>query len=107
ERETSIELGRRVADAAARTLAGTTLTSERVSAARAQVLDLLDRTDGREGAAWSALAVAVSPDHPSWLEPFGVFRKVAGAGLEGVRLRQRALADGPLRVAVLANADAA
>jgi hypothetical protein len=107
ERESPADLARRVADAAAQALATTALTGELVSRARSTALDLLERTDGREGRAFSALAAALCPDHPSWLEPFGLFPRVAGSGLEGLRLRRRALADGPLRVAVIANADAA
>jgi hypothetical protein len=107
ERETPAELARRVADAAARSLTATLPSGDSVSAARSTALDLLERTDGREGAAFSVFAGAIAPDHPSWIEPFGVFTKVAASGLSGIRLRRRAIADGPLRVAVLANADAA
>jgi hypothetical protein len=107
ERETPADLGQRVADAAARTLIATLPSGDGLEAARSTALDLLERIDGREGAAFSAFAGAIAPDHPSWLEPFGVFTKVAASGLSGIRLRRRAIADGPLRVAVLANADAA
>jgi hypothetical protein len=105
--ESSVDLARRVAGAAARALTATAPTAEALAAARAALLDHLERTAGHQGAAFAVFAPAMSPDHPSWLEPAGVWARVAGAGLEAVRLRGQALASGPLRVAVLANADAA
>lgn len=107
ERETGPELARRVADAAARVLTATTLSPEALAAARVAVLDHLERASGHQGTAFEALALAVAPEHPSWLEPFGLWSRVAGAPAEGVRARGQALAWGPLRLAVLANTDAA
>jgi hypothetical protein len=107
ERESPAELARRVANAAARALLAPAPSSEAYSAARAAVLDHVERSSGPQGAALGALALSAAPEHPSWLEPFGLWPKVAGAGAEAVRLRAVALANGPLRVAVLANADAA
>jgi hypothetical protein len=107
ERDTPLDLARRVGDAAARALAGSPLSVELTTVARAGALDLLGRSGGREAPAFAAFAGAVAPEHPSWLEPLGLWSKVASAGLEDVRYRRNALAGGPLRVAVLANADAA
>jgi hypothetical protein len=107
ERESPSDLARRVADAAARALLAPAPTSEAYAAARSAALEHLERAAGPQGAALGELALAAAPDHPSWLEPFGLWPKVAGAGIEGVRLRALALASGPLRVAVLANVDAA
>jgi hypothetical protein len=107
ERETAADLARRVGDAAARAFTATAPHPEAVAAARASILEHLERASGPQGAASAALAAAISPDHPSWLDPFGLWSKVAGAGVEGVRLRAHALASGPLRLAVLANADPA
>jgi hypothetical protein len=107
EREEPADLARRVADAAARAFTATAPPPDAYAAARAAALDHLDRTAGPRGAALAALAAAVSPDHPSWIEPFGLWSKIANASAEGIRLRALALARGPLRVAVVANADAA
>ena len=107
DRETPVELARRVGGAAARALAEPVLTTEIATVARATALDLLARAEGPEAGALATFAPAIAPDHPSWLEPLGLWSKVASSALEDVRLRQRALASGPLRVAVIANADAA
>lgn len=107
DRETPIELARRVAGAAAHALAAPVLTTEIAAAARATSLDLLARAEGPEGGASTAFAPVFAPDHPSWLEPLGLWSKVASSALEDIRLHQQMLLSGPLRVAVLANADAA
>jgi hypothetical protein len=107
DRETPIELARRVAGAAARALTAPALTTEIAAAARATSLDLLGRAHGPEAGALATFAPALAPEHPSWLEPLGLWSKVASSALEDVRLHQQALASGPLRFAVLANADAA
>ena len=107
DHETPAELARRVADVAARAFTATAPFPEAASAARGAILDHLERTWGPQGAAFSAFAALSAPDHPSWLEPFGSWARVAGAPAEGVRMRAQALAQGPLRIAVLANADAA
>jgi hypothetical protein len=107
DRETPIELARRVGGAAARALAAPVLTTEIAAAARATTLDLLGRAEGPEAGALATFAPALAPDHPSWVEPLGLWGQVASSALEDVRLHQQSLASGPLRVAVLANADAA
>jgi hypothetical protein len=107
DRESAADLARRVADAAARALTATAAPPESIAAARTAVLDHLERTAGHQGAAFDALAPALSPDHPSWLDPFGAFRRVAEAVPESVRARAQSLAFGPLRLSVIGNADAA
>jgi hypothetical protein len=107
ERETSGELAHRVADAAARVLTATLPSPEAIAAARAALLDHLEHASGHQGTAFEAFAPALVPEHPSWVEPFGLWSRVAGAPTEGVRARAHALAWGPLRLAVIANTDAA
>ena len=107
EHETPVELARRVGDAAARALSPAALTPITLTEARTSALAHLERTTGRGGVAFEALASALVPEHPSWLDPLGIYTRVSGAGLEGTRLRLRTLLEGPLRLAVLANADAA
>ena len=106
QRETPAELATRVADAAARALKATSLSPEAVAVARSAALEHLEQTAGRHAAAMEAFASAVAPEHPSWLMPFGLWNRVASTGIEAVRLRWQAFTAGPLRVAVLANADA-
>jgi hypothetical protein len=99
------ELARRVGDAAARALLGTPIAQDAHLSARALALSRLELTGGQGSAAFEAFASAISPDRPSWVDPFGVWSRVAGSRLEAVRLHRQALASGPLRVAVLANID--
>ncbi len=106
DKETPVDLARRVGDAAARALVASEVTNDAAATARSVLLDRIERVDGRQGAAFEALAGALVPDHPSWIEPFGVWSRVASGGLEHIRLRAQAIAAGPLRVAVLANVDA-
>ena len=106
ERETPSGLARRVADAASRALTAAAPSAVSLATARAAALDHLERVAGYQGVALDALAPAIAPDHPSWVEPFGSFRRVVEATGEGVRARARALAAGPLRLAVIANGDA-
>lgn len=105
--ETPVELARRVGDAAARALSPAALTPASLTEARTSALAHIERTTGRGGVAFQALASALVPEHPSWLDPLGIYTRVSGASLEGTRLRLRTLHEGPLRLAVLANADAA
>ena len=107
DREAPLDLARRVGGAAARALTAPALTTEIAARARATTLDLLGRAEGPEAGALSVFAPALAPDHPSWVEPLGLWGRVASSALEDQRLHQQALASGPLRVAVLANADAA
>jgi len=107
ERETPAELARRVTGAAARAIAATSLTGEAAAAAKSSTLELLERTNGRESAAIGVLSAQLAPDHPSWVEPLGLWNRVTQSGIETIRLRRRELAASPLRLAVIANEDAA
>src|SRR5262249_43976692 len=105
--ESATALAQRVANAAARTLAATIPNNEALASARATALEQLEQLAGRQASALEAFAGAIVPDHPSWVMPLGTWARVAGAGLESVRLRWQALAAGPLRAAVIANVDEA
>lgn len=105
DRETPAELARRVGDAAMRALSPATPTTSSVIEARASVLMHLERTTGRSGLAFEALTSGLAPEHPSWIEPYGSFTRIGAATLDVTRSRLRALVEGPLRVAVLANMD--
>jgi hypothetical protein len=54
----------------------------------------------------AALAGALAPGHPSWVVPTGTLLGLSSASDSAVALRAAGLRAGPLRVAVLANADA-
>ncbi|MBK9263532.1 MAG: hypothetical protein IPM54_27460 [Polyangiaceae bacterium] len=105
DRETPPELARRVGNAVMRALSPATLTTSSIVEARTSMLTHLERSTGRGGIAFEALAEALAPEHPSWFEPFGTFTRVSAATLEVSRLRLRSLLETPLRVAVLANMD--
>ncbi len=95
---------RRLADLAARAFAADPLDPDRVAQSRTALLV-------RDGAAGSrvlgALGAALAPGHPSWLEPFGTTFGLASASDDAIAMRTSALRAGPLRVAVLADTDAA
>ena len=105
DRETPAELARRVGDAAMRALSPAMPTTSSLIEARASVLMHLERTTGRGGLAFEALTTSLTPEHPSWIEPYGTFTRIGAATLDITRLRLRSLLEGPLRVAVLANMD--
>lgn len=106
ERETKNELAARVADAAARALTATSLRSETLPAARASLLGYLEQSVGHHGIAFEEFAQALSPEHPSWLVPLGLWNRVAQSSFDSVRLRWQAFTAEPMRIAVLANVDA-
>lgn len=102
--ETPAAHARRLADVAARSFAAEPLTASVLGAARA---DLLRRDARGDGAALSILASALSPQHPSWVVAWGSSEPIARSADHSILLRGEALRSGPLRVAVLANGDAA
>jgi hypothetical protein len=95
---------RRLADVAARAFAADTLDAEPVARARAA---LLSRAAEVEARMLGTLGGALSPGHPSWLDPTGTSFGLASSTDESTALRAAAIRNGPLRVAVLANVDQA
>jgi hypothetical protein len=95
---------RRLADLAARAFAADPLDPERIAQARTA---LLVRAGAVESRAMGALGAALTAGHPSWVEPFGTAFGLASASDEAIAMRASSLRAGPLRVAVLANTDAA
>ncbi len=94
---------RRLADSIARAFAADAIEPRRAAQARIALLAHADETDSR---ALAALAGALAPAHPSWIAPQGTLFGLAGISDESVAVRASAVRRGPLRVAVLANADA-
>ncbi|MBX3205534.1 MAG: hypothetical protein KF764_10735 [Labilithrix sp.] len=101
--ETASAHARRLADIAARSFAAEPITSAALGRARA---DLLRRDARGDGSALSVLGSALSPQHPAWIVPWGSSEPLARSSDGAVVLRAQSLRSGPLRVAVLANADA-
>ncbi len=95
---------RRLADSVARAFAADAIEPRRAAQARIALLAHADEIDSR---ALAALAGALAPAHPSWIAPHGTLFGLAGISDESVAVRASAVRRGPLRVAVLANADAA
>jgi hypothetical protein len=94
----------RIADAAARAFAAERIDGATMSLVRASLLERAETTEAR---AESALATALFPDHPSWLEPRGTAEALAKTSDGSVQARGDDLRSGPIRVAVLANGSSA
>lgn len=101
-RETPKAHAERIARAVGRALAGDPLDGRAVADARDEILDRL----GADTGWWLALET-LSGDFPSALEPFGTWKSVSTTSTSGVERARAVLAQGPLRVAVLADHDAA
>jgi hypothetical protein len=93
----------RIADALGWAIAGTRLSGQDVAAARATLTAALPV---ETGGVWSAALEALSPGHPSWLEPRGSFAAISGHSGHAADARRRTWLGEPLRLAVLANGDA-
>ncbi|GAC1560746.1 MAG: hypothetical protein NVS3B10_18910 [Polyangiales bacterium] len=102
--ETASAQARRLADVVARSFASEPVTIGAVTRARAGLLQPGLRA---EGPALGIVAAAVAPGHASWFDAFGREETIARSADASVLARGQALRAGPLRVAVLANVDAA
>ncbi len=94
---------RRVSDAAARAFIADTLDDDRITRARTA---LLVSSGSAEARSLAVLGGVLAPGHPSWLEPIGTAFSMASVSNAAIASRAEAMREGPLRVAVLANADA-
>lgn len=101
--ETPLHHAERVGSALGRLLVGTSLSGEQVAEARR--LTLHELGVGPEPGWWLALE-AGSPGHPSWLEPLGTWQSLTEAPIQALERSRRQLIQGPLRLAVLTNAQA-
>lgn len=102
--ESAAAQARRLADVVARSFAADPISLAALTRARAELL----RHDARsDGPALGVVASAVSPGHASWFIPSGREDTLARSADAAVLARAQALRAGPLRVAVLANVDAA
>jgi hypothetical protein len=95
---------RRLADLAARTFEADPIDLDAAARARTRVLVDASRPEARSR---QALAAALEPVHPSWIEPRGTMLGVSSASNEALAVREAALRAGPIRVAVLANTSVA
>jgi hypothetical protein len=109
--ESATAHAQRVADEAARVLlapggaTGATGAAGGFALARASLLDRIGEGAAADGRALGGLAGALAPGHPSWVAPLGTWEAIARMGAEAAAMRWGAVADGPLRVAVLAAED--
>ena len=95
---------RRLADSTARAFAADEIEPTRIAQARAAMIARAAATDAR---ALAGLAGALAPGHPSWLAPEGTLFGIASLSDATVAARAAAIRAQPLRVAVVANVDAA
>ncbi|HEX8791039.1 MAG TPA: hypothetical protein VF765_08795 [Polyangiaceae bacterium] len=95
---------RRIGDLAARALAGEPLDPGATTRARTVLLARAGQLDAR---VLGALGAASAPGHPSWVDPLGTALGIGSGSDDELALRAAAVRAGPLRVAVLANADTA
>ncbi len=102
--ETASAQARRLADVVARSFASDSIALPALSRARAELLRHGARSDGP---ALGVLASAIAPGHASWFVASGRDDTLARSADAAVLARAQALRAGPLRVAVLANVDAA
>jgi hypothetical protein len=95
---------RRLADIAGRAFAADVLDPDRVSRARTA---LLARAAQPEVRALGALGVVLAPGHPSWIAASGTIFGLASSSDDAIAMRAATVRAGPLRVAVVANKNAA
>ncbi len=102
--ESPASLAKRVGDCAAQSFSAEPLDADVVGRARAALL--ARATHSQDAQSFATLAGVLAPGHPSWLSPLGTGEALGRSSDAGVMARAAALRAGPLRVAVLANADA-
>jgi hypothetical protein len=102
--ESPAALARRVGSALGRAVLAAAPSGPTLASVRAGLIDEIG-PEPRPGY-WLALD-AMSPGHPSWLEPRGTFAALSDAGQSSFELSRRAFLRGPLRVAVLTNGGSA
>jgi hypothetical protein len=95
---------RRLADVAARAFAADAIEPGLIADARTALLARAAQTDAR---AFGDLAAALAPGHPSWVQPEGTLFGLGSVSDDSVGARAAAVRAGPLRLAVVANADGA
>jgi hypothetical protein len=95
---------RRLADTVARAFAGEPIAPTALGRARASLIDLDARGDG---ATLGMLANALAPGRPSAVVATGREEALARSSDAAITARAQALRAGPLRIAVIANVDAA
>jgi hypothetical protein len=100
--ETPLAQARRIADAAGRSFAADPLDERSVARVRAT---LRARSTDPRARALFTLADALSPGHPSWIFAEGNPDALARVSVGNLAARASALREGPLRAAILANAD--
>lgn len=102
--ESPQQLAHRVGDVVGRTLLASFARSDDLVRARGEALATLG--SGASGGDLIRAAISAQiPLHPSWLDPSGTIDAVAKTSADNVELRLATLRSGPLRIAILSNAD--
>lgn len=102
--ETPQRLAYRVGDAIGRRFLASFPHGDDLARARADALISISAQPGGGDLVRAGLR-AEMPLHPSWLDPIGTLEAAAKTSIESVDLRLATLRNGPLRIAVLANAE--
>lgn len=96
--EPSADHARRIATALGRAIAGSPVEDAVAGAARAEAeAEIASDVP----ALWTAGLLALSPDHPSLLEPRGTWQSLTNLSTQAIETRRRAFLRGPLRMAML------
>ncbi len=102
--ETEQAHAQRIGDALGWALAGTRLKGPHVAEARTSMTTTLSDVSG---SLRPTLLSALSPMHPSWLEPRGTFTALSGHTGHAAEARRRTWLSEPLRLAILSSGDPA
>src|SRR5262249_14660447 len=99
--ESTAQHAARIASALGRALAGSEILDDDAAEARASMQAELDP---ETQPLWPIALEALSPKHPSLLDPRGTWQSITELSTQAAEVERRALVRGPLRLAVLANA---
>ncbi|HEX3771850.1 MAG TPA: hypothetical protein VHV30_13330 [Polyangiaceae bacterium] len=102
--ESAQALARRLGDYAARALAADEIAPAHATLARTTLIARASESSAR---ALGGLAAAVAPGHPSWVAPEGTLFGLSSLSDDAIAARAASIRSGPMRLAVIANVDAA
>jgi hypothetical protein len=98
--ETPTQHARRVGRVLAEAMSVTAVTFEDTALSRTHVLD---RIGPNSDIAWWTTIETLSPNHPSWLSPWGTYQSITDATKTNLDSRHDLMLGEPLRVAIIAN----
>ncbi len=101
--ESGDDLARRVATSAATVLLDSAPSAEALSRSSSRARRILERDWGSNASGLDVLAMALAPDHPTEVEPFGSFSSATRVDAARGAAAWQVLVDGPLELVVLDN----